>query len=317
MIPDLNRLKVFYFIYESSSVVGAAEKLYLTQSAISQHLHKLEDELKTKLFTRSHRKMTPTSAGHKLFGVIKPFLEELESEVQYLDQSGETPMGILKMGTPVEFGQMYFPEIFASFRSLYPKVGFSLEYGDSSVLTPKVLNGELDFAFTDMFLSDYGVTGKELSPFDLEIVFEEELVLACSKKYYEEHVKGDHSYNHLSRLDYINYHAYDLVLVSWYKHHFGKTHMNLNVVFVADSAPTVKSAIKHHMGLGFTSPHLIWDDLETGEIRIIKTEKNEVKNRIALVQLKDKIHSLTERTFQGFFKKQIKRMAKSVKVLQH
>ena len=74
MLPDFNRLKIFYYIYSTKSISDAANSLHLTQSCISQHLKKLEYEVRIPLFTRLNRKLVPTAAGDKLFSVIFLFL---------------------------------------------------------------------------------------------------------------------------------------------------------------------------------------------------------------------------------------------------
>ncbi|MBU8911935.1 MAG: LysR family transcriptional regulator, partial [Desulfobacterales bacterium] len=51
MLPDFNRLKVFYYIFAQKSVVSAARELNITASAVSQTLNKLESELNVLLFT--------------------------------------------------------------------------------------------------------------------------------------------------------------------------------------------------------------------------------------------------------------------------
>ena len=58
MLPDFNRLKVFYHIYRTGSVVAAADELCLTQSGVSQHLQKLENEIGMPLFTRLHKNLS-------------------------------------------------------------------------------------------------------------------------------------------------------------------------------------------------------------------------------------------------------------------
>ena len=94
MIPDLNRLKIFYYIYQNRSVAKTANHLRLTQPAISQHLRKLEDEIKISLFVRSHRTMIPTSAGEKLYDVVAPFLDKLPENIKQIQMPMNSPSSI-------------------------------------------------------------------------------------------------------------------------------------------------------------------------------------------------------------------------------
>ena len=89
MLPDLNRLKLFYYVYRARSVVGAAAELNISQPAVSQQLQKLEAELKTSLFTRLHKKLVPTSAGERLFSLVSPMIDGLEVGLPFINPPAE------------------------------------------------------------------------------------------------------------------------------------------------------------------------------------------------------------------------------------
>ena len=101
MLPDFNRLRVFYHIYRRKSAAAAAKDLHVTQSAVSQHLQKLETEIKTRLFTRVHNRLVPTSAGVTLFGILEPFVRELENGMRHILEEKETPWGLSRQSMPV------------------------------------------------------------------------------------------------------------------------------------------------------------------------------------------------------------------------
>ena len=65
MIQNLERLKVFYYVFSEKSVVAASKTLHVSQSAVSQALQKLESEIKCPLFTRLHKRLVPTVAGDR------------------------------------------------------------------------------------------------------------------------------------------------------------------------------------------------------------------------------------------------------------
>lgn len=304
MQPDFNRLKVFYYIYSRKSVVAAANDLHITQSAVSQHLQKLESELKTPLFTRLHKRLIPTIAADNLFGIMKPFMEELEKGVRHINQAREKPSGLLRIGAPVEFGKEYFPRLFATFRKQHPDVVFYLKLGDPATLLPMVAEGELDFTFVDEFLTREQFFG-DLGLFSIEPIVEEEVILACSSNYNEEKLKGDHSYENLVKKDFISYQEHASALIGWFKHHYKKSTKRLNIVLTVDSLQAVVSGILNDLGLGIIATHISWKDIRKGRIVPISTPKEELINKISLVQLQEKIPSLTEKTFQSHFRKEI------------
>jgi DNA-binding transcriptional LysR family regulator len=144
-LPDFNRLKVFYHIYSSQSIVAAANGMHITRSAVSQHLKKLEDEIKIQLFVRRHKRLVPTLAADRLYAIVKPFITELQSGLQVIKRARVRPSGLLRVGAPVEFGKAYLPRFFASFRKRYPEVNFYLELGDPDILLSGLIQGNARF----------------------------------------------------------------------------------------------------------------------------------------------------------------------------
>lgn len=302
MLPDFNRLKVFYFIYSSRSMVAAARELNITPSAVSQHLKKLEFELKRPLFTRLHKKLVPTTEADRLMDIVTPFVRSLETGLRSIDHARATPAGLLRVGAPAEFGKAYFPDIFAAFRRKYPEVTFSLSLGDPSVLLAMVREGRLDFALVDIFLTQ-SRSHSDLAVFSIEPIIDEEVILACSKEYSTDILKYDFSFPSLIDREFISYQESALELRGWFRHHFRKTSVHPKIVMTVDSLQAVMSSIRHHMGMGVIVSHLAYEDIRKGKIVPVTTHRKEIINRISLVQLQDKVPSLTDKTFQTYFRK--------------
>lgn len=303
MLPDLNRLKVFFYIFNEQSSTAAAKKLHITQSGVSQHLKKLEEELQTELFTRVNRRLVPTAAGNKLYGIVQGFMDELEQGVRHINDGSETPSGPLRVGAPTEFGKIYLPPIFGSFRRKYPSVTMQLELDEPKVLFEKVAAGKLDFAYIDIlpfFIDTPGGT----ATYSIKPVVNEEFVLACSKEYYRAHVNGT-NYDQLKELDFIGYKNDIALFRSWFKLHFDREPQKLNLIFIADSSEAIVSAIKAGLGAGITVSHLMNREINTGEIVAIRPDEEKLQNTIARVQFKNKQPSITERAFQEHFRMEL------------
>ncbi|WP_320171616.1 LysR family transcriptional regulator [Maridesulfovibrio sp.] len=302
MLPDLNRLKVFFHIYNELSSTGAAKKLHITQSGVSQHLKKLEEELDTRLFTRVNRRLVPTSAGHRLYAVVSGFMDELERGVRHLSDDGE-PSGLLRIGCPPELGRAYLPRIFASFRRKYPQVSMQLELADPTVLFSMVSSGELDFAYIDIlpFIMD---TPGGISSYSITPVIREEFVLACSRGYYESKVAGA-KYEQLCTLDFIGYKTDISLFRSWFKLNYGQEPNSLNLVFTADSSGALIRAVEEGMGLGIIVSHQINRQIAEGKIMVIQPGSEKLHNTISCVQFKDKRRTATEDMFQKHFRHEL------------
>ena len=302
MLPDFNRLKVFYHIYRTGSVVAAADELCLTQSGVSQHLQKLEDEIGVPLFTRLHKKLLPTDGAHKLFEIISPFVDNLSIGVQYICDRHEKPVGHIKIGGPMEFSRHFFLPFFTEFQKLYPDVNISLYSGNPAELLKKLFDGQIDMAFIDLFSStEQGQLIGNLSAYTAKSVFEVELLLTCSEKYYDIHIKGDHSYQNLKKCCYGTYEDYWLELKSWFKHHFERIPARLNIRFKAQDMPTSTLWLKKDMGLGVVDGYWVADLIDSGEVIPITTDQPQIMNRISMMRLQGKSMSALETIFLDHF----------------
>ena len=299
MLPDLNRLKVFYHIYSLNSVVAAANMLHLSQPAISQQLQKLEGELRVPLFTRLHKKLVPTAAGERLFTLVEPFIKKLQDEIPYIRQPLDRPAGMLRIGAPREFGKEYLPRFCHEFRLLYPDVMFKLKFKEAIPLLTMIREGVLDYALVDVYFKRGELPGFS-DIFSVDPLLKEEMILICSQDYYQREITGDHSFKNLLSKEYITDEDDPSVLTLWFKHHYHKMAENLNIVMTLDSHEALISALKLGMGLGVATAHLVWDEIQRGEVIPITTLRANMVNMISLVQLQDKVPTLTEKTFRDF-----------------
>lgn len=294
MLTDFNRLKVFYTIYRHKSAAAAARELYISQSAVSQSLGKLERELKTQLFVRLHKKLVPTAAAGSLYEIIEPFVRNLEGGLAWLEAEKSGPRGVLRIGAPVEFGSRNLVELVAAFRLKHPAVFFEISLGHPDVLLPRLAAGDLDFVFADIFP---GRGGKNLPPFTVSTVLAEKLVLACSAGYYKARLKKDAAPAVLAGCDFLDYSSGQPALLNWFRHHYDKGLAGLKVVLTVESVQAILSAIKGGLGLGIVPEYLLEKELKAGTVKAVRTGRPELVNRISLVRLKGKAASPAEKAF--------------------
>jgi DNA-binding transcriptional LysR family regulator len=304
MLPDFNRLKIFYFIYRNKSVMVAAKSLNITQSAVSQQLKKLEGELKVQLFTRLHKQLVPTPAADMLFEITHPFMERLENGIQHIRLPHEKPYGMLRIGAPSEFGKRYLIEICAAFRKRYPDVHFDLTLGHPDTLLPLLRGGKLDLAFADIFMQK-GEFSRALSIFSIKPIINEALILVCSKTYNTRQLKGDHALSRLKDAEYIAYQPEYPALRNWFRHHFKIASIQLKIVLTIENVASVIEGIRHHMGLAVIPSHLVHNEMDSGNFVHIRKAKTEIINRISIVQLQDKIPGFAEKAFIQHFNESI------------
>lgn len=299
MLQNIDRLKVFYHVFSGKSIVEAANRLHVSQSAVSQSLKKLEDEIKTPLFIRLHKKIVPTAAAEHLYQIVESFMFDLDKYLKDIEHAKIFPSGKLRIGSPPEFGKAYLAMIVAEFRNKYPEVTFSLEFGDPDKLLPLLRKGKIDFILLDEFLTNTPYT-ENIDIFHFHPVNREDIILTCSNEYYHNRIKDDLSYITLAKQDFISYTIDKKIINSWFKHHFSKSAAKIQNVLTVNDHEAVVSAVMNHIGMGIVSSHLVKNELESGRMIKITTSKPDLVNTISLVQILDKVPVLAEKMFSQF-----------------
>lgn len=132
---------------ETGSFTKAAEQLGYTQSAVSQLIKTIEQELETQLIVRSRSGVTLTPDGEQYLPYIKKIcnaIRELENKknvMQGLDS------GVIRIGTIASIASNYLPIWMKDFKQLYPHIRFELFLGDYSEIEEMIESGKVDFGF--------------------------------------------------------------------------------------------------------------------------------------------------------------------------
>jgi DNA-binding transcriptional LysR family regulator len=137
------RLTVFRAVADQASFRKASEFLHLSQPAVSQHIHALEEELGCRLFDRSGTRTSLTPAGKLLLKYAERsarVLDEAKSALAKLD--GEVS-GELRLGASTTVAQYILPRILGAFLKDNPKVTLSVVSGNTEEIVALLLNGSI------------------------------------------------------------------------------------------------------------------------------------------------------------------------------
>ena len=148
-------LKYFLMVAEELNITRAAERLYISQQSLSNHISNMERELNVKLFTRSP-KLSLTYAGDQLVVTANQILD-LHS--QYLAKVGDINrhyLGVLRVGISHTCGLALLPQVLPRFREEFPMVEFSLFEGNSNQLEDELSHSRVDLiiCFQPIMLDD-------------------------------------------------------------------------------------------------------------------------------------------------------------------
>lgn len=141
---DTASLKTFLVIAETGSFSLAAERLFVTQPAISKRIQALESELGTQLFDRVGRQTILTPAGEIFFNRAQTILQQLEDSQREIDNLSGKVTGTLHIGTSHHIGLHHLPPILKRLNQQYPELTLDIQFMDSEAAYREVLTGKLE-----------------------------------------------------------------------------------------------------------------------------------------------------------------------------
>lgn len=142
---DLNFYKIFCVVAEHKSFSKAAEKLFISQPAISYNIKELENNLNAKLFYRTSKGVTLTQEGETLYYYIKSAYDYIYLGEQSIRDSQEILYGNIKIGVPAHIGMFYLSEKIEDFHKKYPNIKFYIQNRSTADMVYMLERHQLDF----------------------------------------------------------------------------------------------------------------------------------------------------------------------------
>jgi len=143
------RDEVFLQVAELLNISKAAERLFISQPAVTKHIQEMENKLNIPLFERKGNRIYLTRAGKTTFNHLK-YIKQQYQELEFeLNQLNNTYKGNLRIGASSTITQYVIPPVIAAFHARYPDIRLSLLNGNSEEMTHKLLNNEIDLALVE------------------------------------------------------------------------------------------------------------------------------------------------------------------------
>jgi LysR family transcriptional regulator for metE and metH len=169
---EIRHLRLVSAIASAGSMTRAAERLYLTQSALSHQLRDIEARFKTQFFARLGRRMVLTPAGERLLVSARRVLSDLEQteqDVRSLAGGGE---GIIRVCTQCNTGYHWLAPLLTTFQRKFPRVSVNVLAEATERPVQALLDGRLDLAI---------LTDRRRDPrLRLRPLFIDEMVAICA-----------------------------------------------------------------------------------------------------------------------------------------
>jgi len=290
---DTRQLAAFCAVVERKSFSQAAERLGVTQPAVSLQIRSLEQRLGRQLLDRSGRRVEPTEAGRRLYASAQRVLAAEEHLLDDLDADDEGAItGTLELGASTGPGGTVVPLLLCQFQEQYPDMGVRLTVSDTQTVVDRVAERELELGIVGAGRRHRGVA---FEPF-----FRDEVVLACpsdhrfaGKTVSLDDLKGE-------KLIVMQEGAGVRQVIEDELRKAGMRLRDLDVRLELGLQESVRSAVVAGHGIAFISRLAIEADLAAGRVAIARVRGLDPVREIFLARATGRSETRAARSFVAF-----------------
>lgn len=287
---NLQQLTTFCKVLSEGSMTAAADKLFLTQPAVSQQIRALEDELGVPLLVRGVRQVKPSMQGQLLYEYAKKILhltQQAEISIQTISQELS---GDLRIGTTNSFGLYLVSPIVGLFLKHNTNLHLKLVYGNSDQILNEMRQGTIDITILPDMKNEFGV---EFDMYQEKFVMEDEMWLVGAGR--DTSVPNKTSIKELASRPIIQqsnpYPGFQKALDRFLK----SERIFYKPAFESDNVGTLKRVIESGLGWGFMPSHSIKKQVRTR--RLTHVSVDELKYNVAVnmyYRRDEKVHKMAD-----------------------
>ena len=170
MLMDFKQLRYFVAVYEEGHVGRAAERLALSQPALSQQIRHLEHNLDVSLFERSNKRLLPTLAAHTLYNHAVPLLDGLQRAREALSNFKGQAVRTLAIGVLQTVHPSLVPQLLEGVRKAQPHLVVQIYELSGLEIERRLLSGLLDIGIGYLPPRQPGLHGVLLYEDELQVV---------------------------------------------------------------------------------------------------------------------------------------------------
>jgi len=291
----LDQLKILQAISQEGSFKRAAERLYISQPAVSLQVQNLERQLNTPLFYRDKRKARLTETGELFLKYSNRILGLCEETCRALDEFQTLQSGALIIGASQTTGTYLLPRLIGILRHKFPQIGIELQVHSTRKIAWGVANGRIDLAIVGG-----GIPTELQKTLEVTSYAEDELALILPLNHpfaaFPSIPKED-----LYRLRFISLNPQstirnvieDTLTQNGIDSRFFKTELELN------SIEAIKNAVQSGLGAAFVSVSAIVKELELEMLHWAKIDGITIKRTLSIISNPKRYQSSAATTFKN------------------
>jgi Transcriptional regulator len=250
----LRHFKIFVTVCDTMNMTAAGEKLYLSQSAVSQAVAELEKYYDTRLFDRLSKKLYLTQSGRKLLSYARHIVhmnEETELEMRMLQECG-----YIRIGASVTVCTCILPKIVAKFQKIKLNAKTEVYENNTENIENMLLQDQIDIGVVEGIIHSSDII---TTPF-----MQDRLVLICGKQH-RFHNRASVSITALENENFIirepgsgTRNTFEEVMNSH--------HIRWHAGWTCNNTDTIKRAVAEGLGISVISERAVQNEIERGEL---------------------------------------------------
>jgi len=267
---ELRHLRYFMAVAEELHFKKAADKLFISQPALSKQIKQLEKQTGLKLFDRHNRKVELTHVGNYLHSELAQWMHKLDtifSNAELVEQGYE---GRLRFGYVGSAMHEVIPELLVSIRKTLPKIIFDLKEMDNQAQLENIINHNIDIGFVRLDSLPAGISSMP--------IYDDTFSLVLPKK----HHISSRNFKNLSQLNEENFILFDASYSNSYYNKvmqiFEDNGFSPNISHKTVHAHTIYSLVEKNFGIS-----IVPTSLQQGyKMAIQFIELKQIKSRTTL-----------------------------------
>ncbi|MBF0503691.1 MAG: LysR family transcriptional regulator [Candidatus Omnitrophica bacterium] len=290
---DLFFIKSFLAVAQTGSFRLAAQRNNITQPAVSQHIHILEQKLRCSLFERSSRKTILTPAGRVFLVFAQQMLDSYQNACTEIEKMNNLSVGTVRIASIYSIGLYQLKPLIQRLLKKYPKINIHLEYCHHSLVYQMVQDRSVDFGMVAF--------PKEIEGLQIKVFAHDQLTMVQSPKHRFFKKNEKITLNRLNNTSFVgidNLSPTGIAINQFFKAH----HINVNLVKEYENIETVKDAVEIGLGCSILPKTTIAQELKNHTLEIIPLQRFNLKRPLALVHSDKKVFTKAANIFlESFF----------------
>ncbi len=299
----IETFKVFCDLVEMQSFSLAAERNFVTQSAVSQQIRTLEEKFKRKLLerVRGRREIKLTPAGDVFYTECKNVLDAYNQMRENMNTLVGRVSGTVKVATVYSVGLHELPPKVREFMSKFPSIKIDLEYSRTTRVVRDVLKGVVELGVVAFPEPRKGLTIVPMASDRLVLITSPDHELSGKDKIDVKELKGRDFV--LFERDIPTRKATDKILRSY--------GVSVQKVAEFDNIETIKRAVEVGFGIAIVPHPSVVDEEGNGQLSVVKFNEKDWSRTVAVVHRADRDLSLPAKKFVELLRKEPRKKKKT------